>query len=136
MTQVTILSNTPVLVGHALLLPGETHEVNDGALQAAITQYGEDAFRTPASNGDEVQSTSEPNTNGTVGSGAPEPDDLTVIKGIGPAIREQLVAQGIHTFAELAAANPVELAAAIQGSEKQVEAWRSEAQELVKGDGA
>lgn len=123
MSQVTILSKTPVLVSHTLLLPGETHNVPDGALRIAIAHYGADAFRVtgaPPTSGDDV----------------PTGDDLTTIKGIGPAMRDHLAAQGIHTFAELAAANPDKLAAAIQGSEKQVEAWCKEAQELVKGDGS
>src|SRR5262245_55544407 len=37
---------------------------------------------------------------------APVPDDLTVIKGIGPALQNRLRALGITTFADLAAANP------------------------------
>jgi predicted flap endonuclease-1-like 5' DNA nuclease len=40
----------------------------------------------------------------------PQTDDLTEIKGIGPAIAERLNALGVRTFAELAAANPEELA--------------------------
>jgi predicted flap endonuclease-1-like 5' DNA nuclease len=40
----------------------------------------------------------------------PQTDDLTEIKGIGPAIAERLNALGVRTFAELAAADPEELA--------------------------
>jgi predicted flap endonuclease-1-like 5' DNA nuclease len=40
----------------------------------------------------------------------PETDDLTVIRGIGPAIARKLDALGIRTFADLAAADPEDLA--------------------------
>ena len=47
----------------------------------------------------------------------PVPDDLTVIKGIGPAVQNKLRALGITTFADLAAANPDELMAQLKGSQ-------------------
>jgi predicted flap endonuclease-1-like 5' DNA nuclease len=40
----------------------------------------------------------------------PQADDLTVIRGIGPAIAERLNALGVRSFAELAAADPEDLA--------------------------
>jgi predicted flap endonuclease-1-like 5' DNA nuclease len=43
------------------------------------------------------------------------PDDLTVIKGIGPVVQEKLHALGIRTFGELAAADPERLAEQLKG---------------------
>jgi predicted flap endonuclease-1-like 5' DNA nuclease len=48
---------------------------------------------------------------------APVPDDLTVIKGIGPALQNRLRALGITTFADLAAANPDKLMAQLKGGQ-------------------
>jgi predicted flap endonuclease-1-like 5' DNA nuclease len=48
---------------------------------------------------------------------APVPDDLTVIKGIGPALQNKLRALGISTFADLAAANPDKLMAQLKGAQ-------------------
>lgn len=45
MVKVRVLSKTPVIVGHRQLLPGETHEVAGGDLNAAVVLYGADAFR-------------------------------------------------------------------------------------------
>jgi predicted flap endonuclease-1-like 5' DNA nuclease len=47
----------------------------------------------------------------------PVPDDLTVIKGIGPAVQNKLRALGITTFADLAAADPDRLLAELKGSQ-------------------
>jgi predicted flap endonuclease-1-like 5' DNA nuclease len=47
----------------------------------------------------------------------PVPDDLTVIKGIGPAVQNRLRALGISTFADLAAADPDELMKQLKGSQ-------------------
>jgi predicted flap endonuclease-1-like 5' DNA nuclease len=48
---------------------------------------------------------------------APVPDDLTVIKGIGPALQNRLRALGITTFADLAEANPDKLMAQLKGGQ-------------------
>ena len=48
---------------------------------------------------------------------APVPDDLTEIKGIGPAMQNRLRALGITTFADLAAADPDQLLAQLKGSQ-------------------
>jgi predicted flap endonuclease-1-like 5' DNA nuclease len=45
------------------------------------------------------------------------PDDLTVIKGIGPAVQNKLRALGITTFADLAAADPDELMKQLKGAQ-------------------
>jgi predicted flap endonuclease-1-like 5' DNA nuclease len=47
----------------------------------------------------------------------PVPDDLTVIKGIGPAVQNKLRALGITTFADLAAADPDELMKQLKGAQ-------------------
>src|SRR5918994_427712 len=63
----------------------------------------------------------------------PVPDDLTVIKGIGPAIQNKLRALGITTFADLAAADPDQLMAQLKGSQPlsrgRVQAWTEAARE-------
>ena len=48
---------------------------------------------------------------------APVPDDLTEIKGIGPAMQNRLRALGITTFADLAAADPNQLMAQLKGAQ-------------------
>ena len=47
----------------------------------------------------------------------PVPDDLTEIKGIGPAMQNKLRALGITTFADLAAADPDQLMAQLKGAQ-------------------
>jgi predicted flap endonuclease-1-like 5' DNA nuclease len=55
------------------------------------------------------------------------PDDLTVIKGIGPVVQQKLQALGIRTFDDLAAADPDTLAEQLKGrqpiSRGQVRSW-------------
>jgi predicted flap endonuclease-1-like 5' DNA nuclease len=55
------------------------------------------------------------------------PDDLTVIKGIGPVVQEKLHALGIRTFDDLAAADPGKLVEQLKGrqpiSETLVRGW-------------
>jgi predicted flap endonuclease-1-like 5' DNA nuclease len=43
------------------------------------------------------------------------PDDLTVIKGIGPAVQKKLQALGIRTFHDLASADPATLTEQLKG---------------------
>lgn len=66
----------------------------------------------------------------------PVPDDLTEIKGIGPALQNKLRALGITTFAELAAANPDELMARLKGSQPlsrgRVRHWTEAARERAR----
>jgi predicted flap endonuclease-1-like 5' DNA nuclease len=54
-------------------------------------------------------------------------DDLTVIKGIGPALQEKLRALGIVTLSDLARADPKSLAERLKGSqlisEARVRGW-------------
>ena len=70
------------------------------------------------------------------------PDDLTVIKGIGPAVQNKLRALGITTFAELAKADPDALleraegiAAPDQGAGARLDRGRAAARPVVN-DGA
>jgi predicted flap endonuclease-1-like 5' DNA nuclease len=66
----------------------------------------------------------------------PVPDDLTVIKGIGPAVQNKLRALGITTFADLAAADPDRLLAELKGSQPltmtRVRDWTVAARERVR----
>jgi predicted flap endonuclease-1-like 5' DNA nuclease len=66
----------------------------------------------------------------------PIPDDLTVIKGIGPAVQNKLRALGITTFADLAAANPDKLMEQLKGSQPlsrgRVHHWTQAARERAR----
>lgn len=59
------------------------------------------------------------------------PDDLTEIKGIGPAVQEKLRELGIATFGDLAAADPDRLVDQLKGtqpvSKARVQGWTEEA---------
>jgi predicted flap endonuclease-1-like 5' DNA nuclease len=63
-------------------------------------------------------------------------DDLTVIKGIGPAIQEKLRALGIATFSDLARADPKALKERLKGSQPISEArargWTEVARKRVR----
>lgn len=58
-------------------------------------------------------------------------DDLTRIKGIGPAYAQRLAAAGIATFTHLAEADPDALRAALD-SRADVEDWIAQAKELAQ----
>ena len=62
--------------------------------------------------------------------------DLTVIKGIGPALQKKLVALNIMTFGDLAEADPHALTEKLKGSQpispSQVRAWTDSARELAQ----
>jgi predicted flap endonuclease-1-like 5' DNA nuclease len=66
----------------------------------------------------------------------PVPDDLTVIKGIGPAVQNKLRALGITTFADLAAADPDAVLRGLKGSQPltkgKVQAWTEAARERAR----
>ena len=61
---------------------------------------------------------------------AATPDDLTVIKGIGPVRSGHLAEEGITTFAELAAADPKSLAEQFDVAETAAVEWVAEAASL------
>jgi len=67
---------------------------------------------------------------------AREADDLTELKGIGPAVQEKLNALGITSFADLAQADADRVTAELKGSqpisEARVKAWIEAAAERVK----
>ncbi|MFB6101597.1 MAG: helix-hairpin-helix domain-containing protein [Haloplanus sp.] len=58
-----------------------------------------------------------------------EPASVEVIKGIGPAYAERLANAGVHSVADLAAADAAELAPKIDLSEKRVGRWIERAQD-------
>ncbi|MEL6962493.1 MAG: helix-hairpin-helix domain-containing protein [Pseudomonadota bacterium] len=64
------------------------------------------------------------------------PADLTVIKGIGPALQRKLAALNILTFGDLAAADPETLTERLKGSQPispaKVRAWTESARELAQ----
>jgi large subunit ribosomal protein L21 len=64
-----------------------------------------------------------------------EPDDLTVIKGIGPVAAKDLAEQGITTFAQIAKLTDKDVARideAMPFSADQIKDWREQAKELAK----
>ena len=64
-----------------------------------------------------------------------EPDDLTVIKGIGPVADGQLKEQGIATFAQIAALTDADIAKIDENmpfSADQIKDWRDQAKALAK----
>ncbi len=64
-----------------------------------------------------------------------EPDDLTVIKGIGPVAAEQLKEQGIVTFAQVAKLSDADVARIDEHmpfSADQIKDWREQAKDLAK----
>ena len=64
-----------------------------------------------------------------------EPDDLTVIKGIGPVAAGQLNEQGITTFAQIAKLSDKDIAKIDEHmpfSADQIRDWREQAKELAK----
>jgi large subunit ribosomal protein L21 len=64
-----------------------------------------------------------------------EPDDLTVIKGIGPVAAKDLNEQGIVTFAQLAKLSDKDVAKIDEHmpfSADQIKDWREQAKELAK----
>jgi predicted flap endonuclease-1-like 5' DNA nuclease len=64
------------------------------------------------------------------------PDDLTEIKGIGPAVQNKLRALGITTFADLAAADPDVILRGLKGSQPltkgKVQAWTEAARQRAR----
>ncbi|WP_292255922.1 DUF4332 domain-containing protein, partial [Mesorhizobium sp.] len=64
-----------------------------------------------------------------------EPDDLTVIKGIGPVAAKDLAEQGIITFAQLAKLTDKDVTKIDEHmpfSADQIKDWREQAKELAK----
>jgi len=64
-----------------------------------------------------------------------EPDDITAIKGIGKVAAGQLNAQGISTFAQIAALTDADIEridASMPFSSEQIRDWREQAEALAK----
>lgn len=78
--------------------------------------------QTPARPPDSAPATSDPSP--------PSGDDLTEILGIGPVYRNRLAGAGITTFADLVAADPVAVAAAIDVADSMVAGWIAQAREI------
>lgn len=58
--------------------------------------------------------------------------DLTVIKGIGPAVKKKLISLGVANVADLAAFDPEDLAAKLSGSSAtRVKGWIEAAQDRL-----
>jgi large subunit ribosomal protein L31e len=60
---------------------------------------------------------------------------VTAVKGIGPAMAEKLAAIGVETAADLAHADPAEVAEATGHHEEAVQGWIAEASELAHSHG-
>lgn len=106
------------------VLQGEQGDTNDTA-------------ENPAGNGDGsnenpemvTASTSQAESVDTNDTAAP--DDLTVIKGIGPARRDELAQLGITTFLALAAADIEFLDTAVEVNRAQIADWIAQAVQLA-----
>ncbi len=61
----------------------------------------------------------------------PDSDDLSIIRGIGPVYRERLADAAVTTFEQLAGADTVTLAEAVDVAAAQVEDWQEQARALV-----
>lgn len=93
----------------------------------------DDAGARPAQTTNEPPESPEASTSGP---GADAVDDLTTIKGIGPAMAGRLQEMGIRTFDDLAAANVKAITRQLREqsvviSEKKVEGWVQAARDLV-----
>ncbi|MBI4761442.1 MAG: DUF4332 domain-containing protein [Chloroflexota bacterium] len=66
-----------------------------------------------------------------------QPDDLTVIEGIGPKVAKALKEAGIHSFADLAKANAASVQKILDAAGLQMlnpEGWIEQAKLAAKGD--
>lgn len=62
---------------------------------------------------------------------SPTPQDLTTVNGVGPVAAAKLRQEGITTFADLAAADPVQLAERIGTSQAKIADWIKQAKSLA-----
>ncbi len=86
-----------------------------------------DAAAGPSSPAPEPEEEAAPDEEGGV-------NDLTVIRGIGPARQERLYAAGIRSYSQLAAASVVDVRKVLSNGDQQaakVEEWIRRARELV-----
>lgn len=86
----------------------------------------------PEATADTAPGNAEPAERESDGAKSIEIDDLTVIKGIGPAMKKKLTSLGVTSLAELAASDPEELATKLSGSPAtRVKGWIDAAQERI-----
>lgn len=78
-----------------------------------------------------VVSPSRPETLPLPEDSSPEPDDLTVIKGIGPVFAGRLHEAGIFTYSQLAAQSPERIQSITQVTRWDPAGWIAEARKLA-----
>ena len=107
-----------------------------GGGTASKTAAGKGSGKTAESKGGASKSAAATSTGSkSTGPGAPaadpaKPGDLSEIKGIGPAIKTKLAQLGIKTFADLAGANPDQVAKSLDQrtvTPERVRSWIAEA---------
>ena len=120
------------------LLPGGDEPEKDKPAAEQNQQTTSTASETEAADVDaaatwEGSGSAEPVANDDAAKPTP-PDDLTAIKGIGPAIARKLDALGVRTFTDLAEADPDDLAAKLASrpvTASRVQEWVTEAKKRV-----
>lgn len=116
----------PVADGTGAAASTETLVDDDGSDDPDRAAEPAEAAGTAAGQGDDNATDSDTPATESDSDGddtAAEPDDLTEIKGIGPAYAERLADAGVTTFTALADADTDELAAATDLSPKRVGRW-------------
>jgi predicted flap endonuclease-1-like 5' DNA nuclease len=113
-------------------LPGGDEPEKDRPAQDRNQRTSSTASETEAADVDAV-ATWRP-TRGEPPVAKPQADDLTVIRGFGPAIARKLDALGIRSFSDLAEADPEDLAAKLASrpvTVSRVQEWVTEAKKRV-----
>lgn len=113
-------------------LPGGDAPADKRSGEPAQQQPSTDAAGGKPADASAPSATDAPAVAAAAPSSAPQggSDDLTAIKGIGPAIARKLEAAGVRSFADLAAADPNDLARKIASrpvTAERVRTWVSEA---------
>ena len=114
-------------------LPGGDEPEKDKPAAEQNQQTTSTASETEAAATWEGSGSAEPAANDDAAKTTP-PDDLTAIKGIGPAITRKLDALGVRTFTDLAEADPDDLAAKLASrpvTASRVQEWVTEAKKRV-----
>ena len=98
-------------------------------------QGGSEETSHPETTNDQVPGKTETAEEGSgTTPGAVGDDDVTVIKGIGPTMKEKLAGLGIASLADLAAADPDDLATKLSSSSSaRLKGWIAAAQERTAG---
>ena len=114
-----------------ILLDGAKPSKKAAAKSEAQAEAKSEAAAKPAAKAETAPAAATPLFKAPKG----EPDDLTVIKGIGPVAAKDLNEQGITTFAQLAKLTDKDIARideAMPFSADQIKDWREQAKELAK----